>query len=42
MVYDLGVKAVFFLRYGGEAITYLQDDKVTIYDIYREIKKEKL
>ena len=29
---------VLFIRYGGEFITYTKSDKVTIYDIYKNLK----
>jgi hypothetical protein len=29
-----------WILYGGEAVTYEKDDKATIYDIYKELKKQ--
>lgn len=30
---------LFFLRYGGEWVTYAKDDRATIHMIYAELKK---
>jgi len=42
MLYELIVKAILFVRYGGEAITYSSDDKITIFNIYQELRNDKL
>lgn len=33
--------AICFLFYGGEWVTYAKDDKVTMQDIYMELKNNK-
>lgn len=33
------INSIFFLRYGGECITYAKEDKTTMQDIYLELKK---
>lgn len=40
MTFRLGLKAILFLKYGGEAITYYYEDKVTMNKIYEELKKQ--
>ena len=53
MLYELITKAILFVRssliliasivrYGGEIITYSTDDKITIFDIYQELRNDKL
>lgn len=33
------INSICFLFYGGEWVTYAKDDKVTMQDIYNELKK---
>lgn len=33
------INSIYFLLYGGEWITYYKQDKITIQDIYLELKK---
>ena len=33
------INSIFFVRYGGEWITYAKEDKTTMQDIYLELKK---
>ncbi len=35
------INAICFLRFGGEWITYAKEDKVTMREIYEELKNEK-